>query len=101
MDRLNPARLMGLINENLPKGNVEIGKIEILKSFSFFEIEKNWEDKVLKGFRNVTFEGRTVIVEVTKTPKKGRGKRDNKSFNRGKKDYGNFSGSKKKRAKRF
>ena len=101
MDRLNPARLMGLINENLPKGNVEIGKIEILKSFSFFEIEKNWEDKVLKGFRNVTFEGRTVIVEVTKTPKKGRGKSDNKSFNRGKKDYGNFSGSKKKRAKRF
>ena len=101
MDRLNPARLMGLINENLPKGNVEIGKIEILKSFSFFEIEKNWEDKVLKGFRNVTFEGRTVIVEVTKTPKKGRGKRDKKSFNRGKKDYGNFSGPKKKRAKRF
>ncbi len=69
IDKLNPARLIGLINENLDKGNVEIGQIEILKNFSFFEIDKNVEDAILKSFRNTEFEGRGVIVEVTKKQK--------------------------------
>ena len=69
IDKLNPARLIGLINENLDKGNVEIGQIEILKNFSFFEIDKNVEEAILKSFRNTEFEGRGVIVEVTKKQK--------------------------------
>ncbi len=32
MDDLNPARLIGFINENLNKKDAEIGQIEILKS---------------------------------------------------------------------
>ena len=69
MDDLNPARLIGLINENLNQKNVEIGQIEILKNFSFFEIDKKVADEVLKAFANVEFEGRGVIVEVTTKPK--------------------------------
>ncbi len=72
MDGLNPAKLMGLINENLNKRDVEIGQIEILKSFSFFEIDKAFADKVLQGFEHAEFDGRSVIVEITKKPKGGR-----------------------------
>ena len=50
MDQLNPARLIGLINENIQKKNVEIGQIEILKNFSFFEIDKKVADEVIKAF---------------------------------------------------
>jgi len=78
MDQLNPARLIGLINENLNKKNVEIGQIEILKNFSFFEIDKKVADEVLKVFRNVEFEGRGVIVEVTTKPKSRSRGRDRK-----------------------
>jgi len=78
MDQLNPARLIGLINENLNKKNVEIGQIEILKNFSFFEIDKKVGDEVLKAFRNVEFEGRGVIVEVTTKPKSRSRGRDRK-----------------------
>ncbi len=69
MDGLNPAKLMGLINEYLKKRDVEIGQIEILKSFSFFEIDKSFADKVLKEFEHAEFAGRSVIVEVTTKPK--------------------------------
>ena len=69
MDELNPARLIGLINENISERNVEIGQIEILKNFSFFEIDKKVADEVLKAFANVEFEGRGVIVEITTKPK--------------------------------
>lgn len=69
IDKLNPARLIGLINESLKKRDVEIGQIEILKNFSFFEIDRKFEDAVLKSFRNTEFEGRGVIVEITKKQK--------------------------------
>lgn len=68
-DDLNPARLIGLINENIQKRDVEIGQIEILKNFSFFEIDKNFKDAVLEGLGNAEFNNRKVIVEVTTKPK--------------------------------
>ena len=42
-DKLNPARLIGLINEQKITSNIEIGQIEILDTFSFFELDKNFE----------------------------------------------------------
>lgn len=75
MDKLNPARLIGFINENLKKRDVEIGQIEILKNFSFFEIDNKFADKVISSFRGTEFEGRGVIVEVTTKPKRSRGKK--------------------------
>lgn len=92
MDRLNPAKLMGLINENLDKKDIEIGQIEILKSFSFFEIDKTYADKVVGAFRNAEFNGRAVIVEVTNKPKQRRN-RSKKRFGSGERRGGNgFSG---------
>ena len=96
MDKLNPARLIGFINENLNNRNVEIGQIEILKNFSFFEIEKSVQEDVLKSFRDTEFEGRGVIVEVTTKPKtRSRGKK------RGGFGGGRHSGGFNKRNKSF
>ena len=68
IDGLNPARMIGLVNDYLGE-KVDIGQIEILKSFSFFEIPKQFTDKLLKGFENAEFNGRSVNVEVTTQPK--------------------------------
>ena len=38
---MNPARIIGLINDNTGKRNLDIGQIEILTNFSFFELEKS------------------------------------------------------------
>jgi len=93
MDDLNPARLIGFINENLKKNNVEIGQIEILKNFSFFEIDKKVTDEVLSSFRNTEFEGRAVIVEVTKKPKsRNRSDRKRGGFGGGRRSGGSRDG---------
>ncbi|OQX99797.1 MAG: DEAD/DEAH box helicase [Bacteroidetes bacterium 4572_128] len=69
VNKLVPVRLIGLINERLKKRDVEIGKIEILKKFSFFEVDKNFEDQVLDTFKNYEFEGNSLIVELSKEKK--------------------------------
>ena len=81
-DSLNPARLIGLINENAPVRDAEIGKIEVLKSFSFFEIEKPYADAVLNGLKGAEFEGASVYAELSKEKKSGGNgeRRDDRSF---------------------
>jgi ATP-dependent RNA helicase DeaD len=76
-DRLNPAKLIGLINEQGIGEKVEIGAIDILDTFSFFEIDKNFEAETLNCFEANTpeFNGRNVNVEVTKTDRGGGGSR--------------------------
>jgi len=97
MDNLTPARLMGLINECIRKRDVEIGRIEILKSFSFFEIDKSFKDDILEKMNDAIFNDRHVIVEVTSAQKKNksRGKR-NKWGRKNSKPGGDFSFHKKK-----
>ena len=63
---LNPGRLMGLINERLRNRKVPIGKIEILKKFSFFEIESSFERDMKKAFQDVVFEGIPVVIELSR-----------------------------------
>ncbi|WP_299680453.1 DEAD/DEAH box helicase [uncultured Tenacibaculum sp.] len=76
-DRLNPAKLMGLINEQGINKNVEIGAIDILDTFSFFEIDKNHEAQTLEVFEEnqPDFNGRRVNIEITKERKGGGRKR--------------------------
>ena len=40
-DNINPARLIGLINDQRITDKIDIGAIDILDTFSFFEIDKN------------------------------------------------------------
>ena len=68
-NNLNPARLMGLVNEGLRSGDAKIGKIEILKSFSFFEIEKGKHEKLINGLNGSAFEDITLSIEVSKEKK--------------------------------
>jgi ATP-dependent RNA helicase DeaD len=82
MDDLTPARLIGLINECLRKRDVEIGQIEILKSFSFFEIDKDFTQDVLEKMNDAEFNNRSVIVEVTSKPKGRRNRNSSKGYGR-------------------
>lgn len=69
---LNPARLMGMINDYPSISKADIGQIEIFKKFSFFDIDSNYQDEVLKSFNGADFEGQTIKIEPVKTPPKPR-----------------------------
>ena len=90
-DKLNPARLIGLINDQNIGDKVEIGAIDILDTFSFFEIDKAFEEKTLEAFasNDPEFEGRGVNIEITK---KERGGGSGGGRRRGKKPFGNKNG---------
>jgi ATP-dependent RNA helicase DeaD len=72
-DELNVARLMGLVNENLNSRDAEIGKIEVLSNFSFFEVDKDFCEKLESSFnKGVSFEDRDD-VRIEKAQSRGAG----------------------------
>ncbi len=60
------SSLIGLINEATGDKKIEIGKIDLLRKFSFFEVEKDAERKIVDGFKNSVIEGETVQVQISK-----------------------------------
>jgi ATP-dependent RNA helicase DeaD len=65
MDGLETGDLLGLICDygEIDKG--KIGKIDLKGAFSFFELEKDVTEKVLKGFEGVEVRGRKVRLEMS------------------------------------
>jgi ATP-dependent RNA helicase DeaD len=100
-DNLNPARLIGLINEQRIADNVEIGQIEILDTFSFFELDKNYEQQTITAFEenDVEFEGRGVNVEKTTKQRSGGGGGRRRSSGGDRRSDGGRSGGGRRRSK--
>jgi superfamily II DNA/RNA helicase len=69
-DNLNPGQLISFINKETGAANINIGQIDIMGSFSFFEADIHFTDKILTAFQHkVKFHSRSVKVEIAK-PKK-------------------------------
>ena len=69
---LFPNQLIDLINENVP-GKVQIGKIDLLSNFSFFEVETPEADRVISSLKGIEFEGRRISVEIAQPSGGSRG----------------------------
>ena len=63
MDGANPANLMGFINDHVTD-KVRIGRIDLLKNFSFFEVPEGEAKKVVDTFQGLFVEDRKLVVEV-------------------------------------
>jgi ATP-dependent RNA helicase DeaD len=86
-DSLNPASLIGLINKYSHEKGIEIGKIEIMKSFSFFEIDKKFERKLAESFQGAVFDDSPVMLEAANS--KGGGFREEGERKKKKKSFEN------------
>jgi len=86
-ENLTPLRLIGIINNALDSGNIEIGKIEILKNFSFFEIDSKAADKLASAIQTQSFEGRDLSVEIANAPTGGDKSRKKEKRNRKDRSY--------------
>ncbi|RLD65197.1 MAG: ATP-dependent helicase, partial [Bacteroidetes bacterium] len=71
---LSTVKLIGIINDNTRSKDIEIGKIDLMKKFSFFEIERKHEEKILKSFDNKKFEGMRISVELAQAKGESSGK---------------------------
>ena len=64
VDGFYAKEIMQLVNDHVRGGKVEIGRIDLMKSFSFFEVPNEEAGRVLDGLSHVQVKGRTINVEV-------------------------------------
>jgi ATP-dependent RNA helicase DeaD len=62
-DGLHPQAVIGLMNDNVPGRKIEIGRIDLMKSFSFFEVRETDRDRVIQHLDGVKAFGRRIAVE--------------------------------------
>jgi ATP-dependent RNA helicase DeaD len=76
MDGLEKSGMLELIDDITGLGQKDIGKIDLKGAYSFFEVEKEMEEKVIRGFQGgVDYQGRQVRVELTQEGGSGRRER--------------------------
>ncbi|MBT7377042.1 MAG: DEAD/DEAH box helicase [Candidatus Marinimicrobia bacterium] len=63
-NNVSPSRLIGIINEGLNSSDAVIGKIEVMKKASFFEIEEKKKAQLIKALNGTVVGGMKLSVEV-------------------------------------
>lgn len=66
MDGLSPHSLIGLLNDSIKGKKVTVGRIDLMKNFSFFEVPVKETKRVVQGINGVKAFRRVVAVEVSK-----------------------------------
>ena len=63
MDNFFPNELINLLNSNT-RGRIELGRIDLMKNFSFFEVDEKEAQNVIKALNRTNWNGRRVSVEI-------------------------------------
>jgi ATP-dependent RNA helicase DeaD len=69
LDNIQKGAITRLLCDQAGINNAQIGKIEILREFSFFEIDNHVADTVLKSMKNAKLDGRDVMVQLAQRRK--------------------------------
>ena len=93
-DGFYPHELIGLLNNNT-RGRVELGKIDLMKNFSFFEVPEADADNVVKSLNRATHNGRKVVVEIAADEPAGEGRRGNGGNRGGRGGYNKEGGDRR------
>lgn len=64
-DGLDKPAMIKLIASHLRNRDIEIGKVDLMKNFSFFEIDSSYDRETLNAFSGAEFKGRPLTVELT------------------------------------
>jgi len=74
--------LIEILNQNV-RGRVNLGKIDLLQNFSFFEVESSEAEKVISSMNKAEFLGRRISVEIAQEKQGGERERGGGSSERG------------------
>jgi ATP-dependent RNA helicase DeaD len=65
IDGMYAREIIGLINKNVQGDKVAVGRIDLMKNFSFIEVKQDDLNRVMKGLKHgVTVKGRSVVCDV-------------------------------------
>lgn len=74
-DDFFPDQLISLINSNTRGMKVPIGKIDLYRDFSFFEVEEAYSDDLIKAMKKAKYMGKRVVVQIAQEKNEERGAR--------------------------
>ena len=72
-DGINPKVFMGFVNRVAQGHRIDLGRIDLMQNFSFFEVPEQQTKTVLNVLSGTDFDGRKVNVEITDQPEGQRG----------------------------
>ena len=107
--RATPLDIISIVNRALKSNSIEIGKIELSRYQTFFEIDQDYKDDFIKNIKKIDFKGNDLILgepsDFEQKPlKSSRGNRrdgrDRSNTNK-RSDSRNSSKKKKKKKSRF
>lgn len=74
-DNMRPREFMGFVNRCSKGNHFDLGRIDIMTNFSFFEVPSDQVRGILKVLNGAEYDGRYVNVEVTENSGGEHGKR--------------------------
>ena len=64
IDGMFAREIIGLLNKNVRGDKVDVGRIDLMRNFSFIEVAEQDADRVIRGLKHgVTVKGRSVVVD--------------------------------------
>lgn len=72
-DNINPKVLMGFINRVAQGKKIDLGRIDLMSTFSFFEVPESQAQMVISTLSGSDFDGRKVNVELSDGTGSGEG----------------------------
>ena len=73
-DGISPALIIDMLNHNIDR-RIDVGRIDLMQNFSFFEVRERDASTVVKSLANLTYNGRPVNVELASAEDGGRDKK--------------------------
>lgn len=63
---IDVSGLIGIINQTTRSRNIPIGKIDLMKKFSFFEVENSHKAEIIEAFKDAYHGAQRLLVEESK-----------------------------------
>lgn len=76
-DNFFARELISLINSNVHGKRVEVGRIDLLKNFSFFEVDERQTSSIIRALNKAKWNGRQVNVEQADADNSASGREEN------------------------
>ncbi len=64
VDGFYAREIIGVVNNRCPGPKIEMGRIDLRPTFSFFEVPEEEAGRVLKGLKGLTYKGRRIGVDI-------------------------------------
>ena len=64
--KITPGILINLINEHLPNASVDVGRIEVKRTMTLFDVDSRYKELVIDAFKKSTYNG--LIVKEDQGP---------------------------------